>query len=35
MIGLIGTFVSSVVAAVAAVLQTQVQKTIDTKKEHL
>ena len=33
MIGLIGTFASSVVAAGAAVLQTQVQKAIDTKKE--
>ena len=33
MIGFIGTFASSVVAAVAAVLQTQVQKVIDTKKE--
>jgi hypothetical protein len=35
MIGLIGTFASSVVAAVAVVLQTQVQKAIDTKKEGL
>ena len=35
MIGLIGTFASSVVAAVAAVLQTQVQKAIDTKGEGL
>ena len=35
MMGLIGTFASSVVAAVAAVLQTQVQKVIDTKKEGL
>jgi len=35
MIGFIGTFASSVVAAVAAVLQTQVQKVIDTKKEGL
>ena len=33
MIGFIGTFASSVVAAVAAVLQTQVQKAIDSKKE--
>ena len=33
MIGFIGTFASSVVAAVAAVLQAQVQKVIDTKKE--
>jgi len=33
MLGLIGTLVSSVVAAVAAVLQTQVQKVIDIKKE--
>src|SRR4051812_30851130 len=32
MIGFIGTFASSVVAAVAAVLQTQVQRVIDTKK---
>jgi Protein of unknown function (DUF2975) len=31
MIGFIGTFASSVVAAVAVVLQTQVQKAIDTK----
>src|SRR5215213_4771801 len=35
MIGIIGTFTSSVVAAVAAVLQTQVQKAIDIKKEGL
>jgi len=35
MLGLIGTLASSVVAAVAAVLQTQVQKVIDTKKEEL
>jgi hypothetical protein len=35
MLGLIGALVSSVVAAVAAVLQTQVQKAIDTKKEGL
>jgi hypothetical protein len=35
MIGFIGTFASTVVAAVAAVLQTQVQKAIDTKKEEL
>ena len=35
MIGFIGTFASSVVAAVAAVLQTQVQKAVDTKKEEL
>jgi hypothetical protein len=35
MLGLIGTFASSVVAAVAAVLQTQVQRAIDTKKEGL
>jgi hypothetical protein len=35
MLGLIGTFTSSVVAAVATVLQTQVQKAIDTKKEGL
>ena len=33
MLGLIGTLASSVVAAVAAVLQTQVQKVIDIKKE--
>ena len=33
MMGLIMTFASSVVAAVAAVLQTQVQKAIDIKKE--
>ena len=33
MIGMIGTLASSVVAAVAAVLQTQVQKAIDIKKE--
>jgi len=33
MIGFIGTFVSTVAAAVAAVLQTQVQNVIDTKKE--
>jgi hypothetical protein len=32
MIGFIGTFASSVVAAVALVLQTQVQRAIDTKK---
>ena len=32
MLGLIGTLASSVVAAVAAVLQTQVQKVIDIKK---
>jgi hypothetical protein len=35
MIGFIGTFASTVVAAAAAVLQTQVQKVIDTKKEGL
>jgi hypothetical protein len=35
MLGLIGTFASSIVAAVATVLQTQVQKAIDTKKEGL
>ena len=35
MIGFIGTFASSVVAAVATVLQTQVQRAIDTKKEGL
>lgn len=35
MLGLIGTFASSVVAAVTAVLQTQVQKAIDMKKEGL
>jgi hypothetical protein len=35
MIGLIGTFASSVVAAVAAVLQTQVQKATGTKREGL
>jgi hypothetical protein len=35
MIGFIGTFISSIVAAVAAVLQTLVQKTIDAKKEGL
>jgi hypothetical protein len=35
MIGFIGTFASSVVAAVAVVLQTQVQKAIDTEKERL
>jgi hypothetical protein len=35
MMGLIMTFASSVVAAVAAVLQTQVQKAIDIKKEGL
>jgi len=33
MLGLIGTLASSVVAAVAGVLQTQVQKVIDIKKE--
>jgi hypothetical protein len=33
MLGLIGTLASSVVAAVAAVLQTQVQKAIDMRKE--
>ena len=33
MLGLIGTFASSVVAAAAAVLQTQVQKAIDIKSE--
>ncbi|HEX2748829.1 MAG TPA: DUF2975 domain-containing protein [Verrucomicrobiales bacterium] len=33
MIGLIGTFASSVVAAVAAVLRTQVQKVTNAKKE--
>ena len=32
MMGFIGTFASSVVAAVMAVLQTQVQKAMDTKK---
>ncbi|MBI1840937.1 MAG: DUF2975 domain-containing protein [Verrucomicrobia bacterium] len=35
MLGLIGTLASSVVAAVAAVLQTQVQKAVDMKKEGL
>jgi len=35
MLGLIATLASSVVAAVAAVLQTQVQKVIDIKKEGL
>ena len=35
MIGFIGTFASTVVAAVAAVLETQVQKVVDTKKEGL
>ena len=35
MIGFIGTFASSVVAAVAVVLQTQVQRAIDTEKERL
>jgi hypothetical protein len=35
MLGIIGTFASSVVAAVAAVLQQVVQKAIDTKKERL
>jgi hypothetical protein len=35
MIGFIGTFASSVVAAAAAVLQQLVQKAIDTKKEGL
>jgi hypothetical protein len=35
MIGLLGTFASSVVAAVATVLQTLVQKAIDTKNEIL
>lgn len=35
MMGFIGTFASSVVAAVMAVLQTQVQKAIDTKREGL
>jgi hypothetical protein len=35
MIGFIGTFSSSVVAAAAAVLQTQVQKAMDTQKEGL
>ena len=35
MIGFIGTFASSVVAAVAVVLQTQVQKAIDTEKQRL
>jgi hypothetical protein len=33
MIGFIGTFASSIVAAVATVLQTQVQKAIDTRNE--
>ena len=33
MIGIIGTFASSVVAALAAVFQTQVQKAIEPKKE--
>jgi hypothetical protein len=33
MIGLIGTFVSSVVATVTMVLQTEVQKVINTTKE--
>lgn len=33
MIGFIGTFAASVVAAVAAVLQAQVEKAIDTKAE--
>lgn len=35
MVGLMGTFASSVVVAVAAVLKTQVQKAIGTKKEGL
>jgi hypothetical protein len=35
MIGIIGTFASSVVAVVAAVLGTQVQKVIDNQKEVL
>jgi hypothetical protein len=35
MMGFMGTFASSVVAAVMAVLQTQVQKAIDTKREGL
>lgn len=35
MVGIMGTFASSVVAAVATVLQTQVQKAIDTKTEGL
>jgi preprotein translocase subunit SecF len=35
MVGLIITFASSVVAAIAAVLQKQVQKAIDIKKEGL
>jgi hypothetical protein len=35
MVGLIGTFTSSVFAAVAAVLQGQVQKAIDIQKEGL
>jgi len=35
MMGLIGTLASSVVAAAAAVLQTQVQKAIDMKREGL
>jgi hypothetical protein len=35
MMGLIITFASSVVAAVAAVLRKQVQKAIDIKKEGL
>jgi hypothetical protein len=35
MIGFIGTFASSVVAAVAVVLQTQVQRAIDMKREGL
>jgi hypothetical protein len=33
MVGVMGTFASSVVAAAATVLQTQVQKAIDTKRE--
>lgn len=35
MLGLLGTLASSVVAAVATVLQTQVQKVIETKKAGL
>lgn len=33
MIGFVGTFISTVAAAVAAVLQSQMQKAIDMKKE--
>lgn len=35
MVGLVGTFASSVVVAVAAVLKTQVQRAIDAKAERL